>query len=106
MVLDTEGKERVRVEGYLTRPEFHAQLGMALGRVAYFQKRWTEVEQHYGNVVQQFPQMKSAAEALYWLAVSHYRATNDHSVLGKVARELAEKHPESLWAEKALPWRG
>ena len=106
LVMDGEGTERVRIEGYLSRPEFQAQLEMALGRIAFLHKRWPEAEQHYDTVVRQFPQTKSAAEALYWRAVSHYKATQDHTVLGAVAQELAKEHPESIWTEKALPWRG
>ena len=40
----------------------------------------------------------------YWRAVSHYKATNDHTVLGKVAEELRRTYPSSVWASKAIPW--
>jgi hypothetical protein len=41
---------------------------------------------------------------MYWRAVSHYKASNDHTVLGKVAEELRSKYPSSVWASKAIPW--
>jgi hypothetical protein len=31
-------------------------------------------------------------------------AASDHAALGEVARELKEKHPGSLWTQKALVW--
>jgi hypothetical protein len=41
---------------------------------------------------------------MYWRAVSQYKATNDHTVLGKVAEELRTQYPASVWAVKAVPW--
>ena len=41
---------------------------------------------------------------LYWRAVAHYKATNDHTVLGKVAEELRNTYASSVWASKAIPW--
>jgi hypothetical protein len=34
----------------------------------------------------------------------HYKATNEHMVLGKVAEELRIAYPSSVWASKAIPW--
>jgi hypothetical protein len=45
-----------------------------------------------------------ALEATYWRAVSQYKATNDHTVLGKVAGDLRSTYPSSVWASKAIPW--
>ena len=44
------------------------------------------------------------AEAMYWRAVSQYKATNDHTGLGEVAKELAEKFPGDEWQLKSVPW--
>jgi hypothetical protein len=35
-----------------------------------------------------FAESHFAPEAMYWRAVAHYKATNDHAVLGKVVEEL------------------
>jgi hypothetical protein len=45
-----------------------------------------------------------AAEAMHWRAVAGYKATNDHTVLGKVAEELRRLYPTSIWTAKAVPW--
>jgi TolA-binding protein len=102
--MDPKGEERVRLEGYYTRDEFRAQLGAALGRVAFMQKKWADAEQRYGQVVEQSPETEAAPEALYWRDVSHYKATNDHTVLGKTAEALKQKYPDSIWATKATVW--
>lgn len=102
--LDSSGKERYRIEGYLPRKEFAAQLALALGRIAFTGKRWAEAEEHYNSVLEKGEDTSSAAEAIYWAGVAHYKKTNDHTWLGRVAQQLAEKHPDSQWAMKASPW--
>ena len=47
---------------------------------------------------------KFAPEAVYWRGVSHYKATNDHTVLGEIAKIFTEKYQDSIWALKSLPW--
>ena len=104
LILDANGKERVRIEGYLPKEEFRAQLEMALARVAFMGKRWAEAERGYAEVLERYPDSKAAPEALYWKGVSHYKATNDHTVLGELPGEFAKKYPDSLWALKTAAW--
>jgi TolA-binding protein len=102
--MDSAGDERWRLEGYLPKDEFQADLEMGLARVAFMNKQWADAEQIYANVAEHYPNSKFAPEAVYWQAVSRYKATNDHTVLGEVASTLAGKYPESEWALKAIPW--
>ena len=104
LLLDSEGKERVRLEGYLPNDDFNAALRDALGRIAFVEKKYADAERSYGDVVARFGQSHFAPEAMYWRAVAHYKATNDHTVLGKVAEELRSAYPSSVWASKAIPW--
>ena len=106
LILDSKGTERHRIEGYLPKDEFQAQLEMGLGRVAFKEKRWADAERIYSEVIEKYPKTSSAPEARYWRAVSHYKGTNDHIVLGQVAQELQESAPESVWTKKAMPWLG
>jgi TolA-binding protein len=102
--MDSAGEERWRLEGYLPKDEFQADLEMGLARVAFMDKRWADAEQIYANVAEHYPNSKFAPEAVYWQAVSRYKATNDHTVLGEVESTLAGKYPESEWAFKEIPW--
>ena len=104
VILDHEGKERFRTEGYLPREEFVAQLEMGLARVAFVHKQWAEAEKHYTAVVRDHASSKSVPEAMYWGVVTYYSKTKDHKVLGRVSQELAQKYPESIWTEKASVW--
>jgi TolA-binding protein len=105
-VLDENGKERHRIEGYLPKDEFAAQLQLGLARVAFMQKKWKDAEHLYDQIVSKYPESTAAPEAVYWKAVSHYKGTNDHTVLGEVPKTLRERYPESVWAKKAIPWAG
>ena len=104
LLLDSDGKERVRLEGYLPNSDFIAALMSGLGRIAFVHKNYADAERWYGDLVARFGNTHFAAEAMYWRAVARYKATNDHTVLGKVAEELRSTHPSSVWASKATPW--
>lgn len=103
LLLDIEGRERVRLEGYLPNNDFMAALTSGLGRIAFVEKKYTDAERWYG-VVANFDGAHSAPEATHWRAVAHFKATNDHTVLDAVAEELRSRYPSSEWASKAIPW--
>jgi hypothetical protein len=104
LIMDSDGVERWRIEGYLPKKEFRAQLEMGLGRVALMKKKWEEAEKLYAHVVEAFGDTKAAAEALYWRDVSKYSRTHDHVPLQNVAKELKQRYPDSEWTVKASVW--
>lgn len=104
LIMDSSGQERWRIEGYLPKEEFRAQLEMGLARMAFMRKDWTDAEERYARVVESYPETDAAPEAVYWRGVSQYKRTNDHTVLGKVTEELNQKYQESVWAQKASVW--
>lgn len=104
LILDSNGEERFRLEGYLTKDEFRAQLELGLARTAFMNKNWADAERRYAQVLERYPNSQAAPEALYWKGVSHYKATNDHTVLGELPGQFKERYPDSIWAEKTLAW--
>jgi len=102
--MDADGTERYRIEGYLPKNWFRARLEMGLGRVAFMRKKWADAENVYAGVAENYADTSVAPEAIYWRGVSHYKATNDHTVLGEVAKELGGKYPGNEWTIKSLPW--
>lgn len=104
LILDSNGVERYRIEGYLPKDEFRAQLELGLARVAFMSKNWADAERRYADVLEKYPESKSAPEALYWKGVSHYKATNDHTILGELPALFQEKYPDSIWADKTIAW--
>ena len=104
LILDPKGVERFRLEGYLPKDEFRAQLELGLARVAFMSKTWAEAESRYAAVLEKYPDSKAAPEAIYWKGVSHYKSTNDHTVLGELPGQLHDKDPDSIWALKSIAW--
>jgi TolA-binding protein len=104
LILDPNGEERFRIEGYLPTSDFRAQLELALARVAFMSKDWAEAEHRYSDVLDRYPESKAAPEALYWKGVSHYKATNDHTILGQLPQLFRDQYPDSIWALKTAAW--
>jgi outer membrane protein assembly factor BamD (BamD/ComL family) len=104
LVLDESGKERHRIEGYLPKDEFAAQLTLGLARVSFMHKNGPMQNGSTMKFCRNIPNSAAAPEAVYWKAVCHYKATNDHTVLGEAPKTLQQKYPNSVWAKKALPW--
>jgi TolA-binding protein len=102
--MDSEGAERYRVEGYLPKNWFRARLEMGLARVAFMHKKFADAEKLYAAVIEKRGDTGVVPEAIYLRGVCHYKATNDHTVLGEVAKELAEKYPGDEWTLKSMPW--
>jgi hypothetical protein len=104
LLFDSDGKERVRLEGYMTNPDFNAALRSGLGRLAFVHKNYADAERWYGDVLARFAGSHAAPAAMYWRAVARYSASHDHTILGKVAEDLRTTYPSSVWATKAVPW--
>lgn len=104
VILDSKGEERFRIEGYLPREEFRAQLELGLARVAFMSKQWAEAERRYAEVLDRYPNSQAAPDALYWKGVSHYKTTNDHTVLGELPELFRQKYPNTIWALKTAAW--
>ena len=102
--MDSAGAERYRLEGYLPKDWFRARLEMGLARVEFMHKKFADAGKMYAAVIDRRGETGVVPEAIYWRGVCHYKATNDHGVLGEVAKELAEKYPGDEWTLKGLPW--
>jgi hypothetical protein len=105
LILDGEGKERYRMEGYLPREEFVAQLDMGTARVTFMHKKFADAEKLYNDIIQKRAGTTAIPEAIYWANVCHYKATNDHTALGKIPEALKGKYDNSIWAKKAIPFQ-
>jgi len=104
LLLDGEGAERHRIEGFLPAPDFTAQLLLGLGHAAFAAQDWKEAQRRFAEVVEKFPETESAAEAQYWKGVARYKATNDPSALADTATAFARRYSNTSWAKKASVW--
>jgi hypothetical protein len=102
--MDSAGNERYRIEGYLPKPDFRAQLEMGLARLAFDQKKWSEAEKIYASIAARDPNSAEAPEAVYWAGVSQYQRTHDGGILRETGKRLVENYRNSIWAKKGSVW--
>ena len=105
LIVDGEGNEHHRIEGFLPTDDYLSQLMLGIARTAFDRQDYRTAEELYRRVVEQFPSTEAAPEALYWAGVSRYRATNDPDALGATADAFAKRYQSSSWAKKASVWR-
>lgn len=106
IVLDPEGVERHRSEGFLPAEEFLAQLELGIAKVASALKRYDEAERRFRAVMDAYPGTPAAPEARYWAGVAAYKASRgDIAPLRETAKDLEARFPDSEWARKASVWR-
>ena len=105
LVIDPDGTERHRTEGYIPADEMHAQLSLGLAQEAFARSDWKRAEEGFRDVAESHAASDVAAEATYWAGVSRYKATHDFAALQETNRRLTERHPGSGWARKASVWQ-
>lgn len=105
LIVDGDGEEHHRIEGFLPVNDFLSQLMLGTARAAFQHEDYVTARQLYRQVIDQSPETEAAAEALYWTGVSNYRATNDPGALKATAAAFADRYQSSSWAKKASVWR-
>src|SRR5690349_1346295 len=99
IVLDGEGKQHRRSQGYLDAKRFLAE--MALARLqAAIDRRDFETAERLSSEVLRYTQgdPEREPEAAYWTSVAAYKANNDPNRLIGGWNRLMEQFPESDWA--------
>lgn len=106
LVLDEQGEEKHRIEGFLPKDDFLAQLELGLGRLEFERGDFDAAAREFDDVVVRHPGATSAPEARYWAGVSRYKRSNDPNALKDTAEEVTRRWPDSEWARKASVWSG
>ena len=104
LVIDSQGEERHRIEGFLPATDFRAQLALGLGHSAFARSDFGEAERWFQEVAERYPDTDAAPEALYWTAVARYKATGNGAPLGETARAFTQRYQGTEWAKKASVW--
>jgi TolA-binding protein len=104
IVLDPDGVERHRIEGFLPVDDFLAQLDLGLGKLHFQRREFGKAETILRSVCETFPKSGAGPEACYWAGVAAYKASDDPKHLASTAKALKDGYPESEWARKAAVW--
>ena len=104
LVIDRDGNERHRIEGFLPAAEFLPQLEIGAAHSSFARLDHADAERRFRAIVESHPDSDVAAEALYWAGVSRYKATGDAAALKDTAHAFGERYQGSSWAQKASVW--
>jgi hypothetical protein len=106
LVIDGAGQERHRIEGFLPAHDLIGQLALGLGHSAFTAGDYAEAQRRFEEILDRHADSDAGPEALYWMGVAKYKATNDPSALTETAASFARRFQASTWAKKASVWSG
>ena len=104
LIVDEGGEERYRLEGFLPKDDFLAQLSLGLAHAAFARSDFAEAERGFRDVVTRYPDSEAAPEALYWAGVAKYKASGDASALRDTYEQFQTRYKDTSWATKASVW--
>lgn len=104
LLLEPDGTERHRIEGFLPTEDFLGQLALGLAKAAFARQEWDRAEGLFHDVVEGHPNATAAPEAQYWAGVSRYKRTNDNKALRETALEFTRRYADSEWAKRSSIW--
>ena len=104
LMLDANGIERQRIEGFLDADEFLGQLMLGAAHVAFAEKRFDDAEKRFHEIVETMPNTDAAPAAQYWAGVAKYKSSGDGSALAATAQAFKTKYSDTTWAKKASIW--
>jgi len=104
LILDSDGVERHRIEGFLPNDDFLAQLHLGLAHAAFKAGKYEQAAERFDRIVHDFASSDGAAEAQYWAGVSRYKASGSGDALKATADAFKQRYADSPWAKKASIW--
>ena len=104
LVIAPDGAEKHRIEGFLPKDEFLAQLTLGLGHSAFARGRFSEARTWFNQALDRYPGTDAAPEAQYWSGVADYKETNDSAALAATAKRFKERYSDTTWAKKSSVW--
>ncbi len=100
LILDSNGTEYYRLNGFLPPDEFIPQLEFGLGMMELEKQDYKTASAQLKSVVENYSKSNVAPEAQYWFGVSGYKASHNVEALLNAWRKLKNDYPNSIWAKK------
>jgi hypothetical protein len=101
IILDSEGTEHRRVQGYLDPGRFIAEMALARLKDAVDRRDFAAAQERAGEALDLTKgDAEREPEARYWAAVAAYKASNDAQNLLQGWNRLMDEFPRSEWARR------
>jgi outer membrane protein assembly factor BamD (BamD/ComL family) len=104
LILDANGIEHYRIEGFLPPDDFLAELETGLAKLELENKHYDVAARGFHSVCDRHPNAGAAPKACYWAAVADHKTNHQAEGLKAAAKTLRERYPDSEWARKASVW--
>jgi hypothetical protein len=104
LVLDSNGGEQHRWEGYLPPEDFLGQMRLGVAQVRFSEGRWSDAARLFDEVARDHADADFAPLAVYYAGVSRYKG-GDAPALAATAQRLEQQYPQSSWAKKSSVWK-
>lgn len=104
ILLDTEGNEVYRNEGFLPPDSLNPALMLGIGRLELQHANYAKAASLFSDIVSKYAQSEEAPEAVYFMGVARFKTTKDLKAMKKAYEDLKSKYPNSSWTKKAQPY--
>jgi len=104
ILLDLDGNEVYREEGFLPPEGLIPALVLGLGKVRLNAGQYEQAISQFKEVASKYPKSDQAPEAIYFLGVARFKSTHDMKPLKEAYEKLKAKYPDSSWTRKAYPY--
>ena len=104
ILLDLDGNEVYRDEGFLPPEGLIPALVLGLGKVRLNAGQYDQAISQFKEVASKYPKSDQAPEAIYFLGVARFKSTHDMKPLKEAYETLKAKYPASSWTNKAYPY--
>lgn len=105
VILDSDGTELYREEGFLPPERLIPALMLGMGKVKIHARKFKDAITYLSELVTKYPKSEEAPEALYFAGVARFRETKDLQTMHDVYEVLSKKYPRSSWTIKASPYK-
>jgi len=105
IVLDSEGKERHRIVGFVSAKELIPSLLLGIGKSHFERDQFSEALERLDELLKNYPESSSAPEAVFLRGVCGYKSTHTPKPLKEAYEYLKAKYPESEWLKRAHPYQ-
>ncbi|MBI5568422.1 MAG: tetratricopeptide repeat protein [Desulfomonile tiedjei] len=104
ILLDDQGNEVYRNEGFLPPERLVPALMLGMGKVNLESANYDKAISHFKDLVSRYPQSEEAPEAVYFQGVARFRTTKDLKAMKEAYETLSKQYPNSSWTRKAQPY--
>ena len=105
IILDQDGNEHHRANGFLAPEELIAVIRLGMAKTLYNHQTYDLAIQVLDELLEDHPTSDSYAEAIYVRGLCRYKRTHDSGHLKETYQQLALAFPKSEWTMRAYHYR-